>query len=74
MKDIKKTKETYMGVEQIHTLMISNDEETNLYLGMNVYNSKKDKHEELVLIVRPDDYEYLLNYLLEKKIEKDLAV
>lgn len=67
MKDIKKTKETYIGVEEIHTYMMSNDEDRNLYLGMEVYNSKKDKHEELVLIIRPEDHEFLLNYLLDNK-------
>jgi len=70
MEDIKKTEETYIGVEYIHTLMLNNDEERNLYLGMNVYNSKKEIHEELVLIIRPEDHEYLLNYLLEKQNKK----
>ena len=70
MKDKLKNKETFMGVEEIHTLMLVDDEDNNLYLGMEVFNMKKDKHEQVVLIIRPDDHEYLLNYLLEKKLEK----
>jgi hypothetical protein len=73
MKDKLKNKETFMGVEEIHTLMLVDDEDKNLYLGMEVFNMKKDKHEQIVLIIRPEDHEYLLNYLLEKKIEKDLV-
>jgi len=71
---MKKTKETFMGVEEIHTYMLSEDENKNLYLGMEVFNGKKDKYEEIVLIIRPDDYEYLMNFLIEKKIEKELSV
>lgn len=74
MKDKQKNKETYMGVEEIHTLMLVDDEDKNLYLGMEVFNMKKDKHEQLVLIIRPDDHEFLLKYLLQKKTEKDLEL
>jgi hypothetical protein len=73
MKDKLKNKETFMGVNDIHTLMLNDDEEKNLYLGMNVFNMKKDKTEEIVLIIRPDEYDDLLDFLLEKKLEKGLV-
>jgi hypothetical protein len=73
MKDKLKNKETFMGVNDIHTLMLNDDENKNLYLGMNVFNMKKDKTEEIVLIIRPDEYDDLLDFLLEKKLEKGLV-
>jgi len=62
-------KETFYGVNEIHTLQVPNDD-TNLYVGMNVQSNKRKKSEEVVMIFSEEQvlemYEYLVRRVMEK--------
>jgi hypothetical protein len=62
-------KQTFYGVNEIHTLQVPNDD-TNLYVGMNVQSDKRKTSEEVVMIFSEEQvlemYEYLVNRVMEK--------
>jgi len=62
-------KQTFFGVNFIHTLQVPNDD-TNLYVGMNVQSDKRKNSEEVVMIFSEEQvlemYEYLVRRVMEK--------
>jgi hypothetical protein len=62
-------KQTFFGVNEIHTLQVPNDD-TNLYVGMNVQSDKRKNSEEVVMIFSEEQvlemYEYLVRRVMEK--------
>ena len=63
-------KQTFYGVNEVHTLQVPNDSD-NFYVGMNVQSNRRNKDEEIVMVFSPEQiiemYEYFIHRTLEKQ-------
>jgi hypothetical protein len=66
-------KETFYGVNEIHTLQVPNDS-TNLYVGMNVQSNKRKTNEEVVMIFSEEQVLEMYEYLVRRVMEKNRIV
>jgi hypothetical protein len=66
-------KETFYGVNEIHTLQVPNDS-TNLYVGMNVQSNKRKSDEEVVMIFSEEQVLEMYEYLIRRVMEKNRIV
>ena len=66
-------KETFYGVNEIHTLQVPNDS-TNLYVGMNVQSNKRENDEEVVMIFSEEQVLEMYEYLIRRVMEKNRIV
>ena len=66
-------KQTFYGVNEIHTLQVPNDS-TNLYVGMNVQSNKRKSNEEVVMIFSEEQVLEMYEYLVRRVMEKNRIV
>lgn len=64
-----KNKPSFYGVEEIHTMMVPDDDEL-MYVGMRVQGTSRGKR-EVVLIITPEQVIDIYDYLLKRTLEKN---
>lgn len=62
-------KETFYGINEIHTLQVPNDSML-VYVGMSVQSNKKKSEEEIVMIFYPEQLMEIYDYMVQRMIEK----
>lgn len=64
-----KNKPSFYGVEEIHTIMVPDDDDI-VYVGMKVQGTSKGKR-DIILILHPEQIIDIYDYLLKRTLEKN---